>query len=244
MPVKLPNVTLVAVNGADHKNRDWINLFKFCHSKVEPEESLLFTHCPESYTDDLFATRVWPKPIPTLDHIEFAEFSLYEMYKDIETDYVICIQLDGFVVNEDAWDPKFLDFDYIGAPWPYDNLAWQYQNFPDRKPAEIGDNLLKYNVGNGGFCLKSLKFMEEVAKIPYWEMDIHANDIATSLTHRKRLEDAGVKFADPQTAIEFSVESKHVENCVTPEKSFGFHCRNTHPDKVRLLEEFRNNENE
>ena len=41
---------------------------------------------------------------------------------------------------------RFFDYDYIGAPWP--------NNFVNR-------------VGNGGFSLRSKKFLELTAKIPY-----------------------------------------------------------------------------
>jgi hypothetical protein len=44
-------------------------------------------------------------------------------------------------VNPAAWDPEFLDWDYIGAKW-----FW----------AEAGKR-----VGNGGFSLRSYKLLEQ-----------------------------------------------------------------------------------
>ena len=36
----------------------------------------------------------------------------------INSEHVLVIQDDGHIVNPDIWDDNFLDYDYIGAPWP------------------------------------------------------------------------------------------------------------------------------
>lgn len=41
------------------------------------------------------------------------------MPRVITTDFNIAVQADGFAVNLDAWDDDFLNYDYIGAPWPW-----------------------------------------------------------------------------------------------------------------------------
>ena len=45
-----------------------------------------------------------------------------------------------------AWRPEFLDYDYIGAVWPH--------------------VLDKYNVGNGGFSLRSKALLEACRALP------------------------------------------------------------------------------
>lgn len=42
-----------------------------------------------------------------------------ELNKYIETDYVLIVQYDGFILNPKAWMDEFLEYDYIGAPWWY-----------------------------------------------------------------------------------------------------------------------------
>jgi hypothetical protein len=53
---------------------------------------------------------------------------------------VLLVQWDGYVCNPDAWDPAFLDCDYIGAKWFWHNDAMR--------------------VGNGGFSLRSRRLLE------------------------------------------------------------------------------------
>ena len=36
----------------------------------------------------------------------------------IQTSHCLLIQSDGFVLFPDKWDDSWLDYDYIGAPWP------------------------------------------------------------------------------------------------------------------------------
>ena len=43
---------------------------------------------------------------------------LFEFYRYIKTEFVLLIHYDGFVVNPEMWRSEFLDYDYIGSPWP------------------------------------------------------------------------------------------------------------------------------
>lgn len=56
--------------------------------------------------------------------------------------HFLTINWDGFIINPQSWTNEFLKYDYIGAPWPWFN----------------------HKVGNGGFCLKSRKFLETQKK--------------------------------------------------------------------------------
>lgn len=39
----------------------------------------------------------------------------------IETPHVLVVQYDGFILNPDAWTDEFLEYDYVGAPWWYED---------------------------------------------------------------------------------------------------------------------------
>ena len=127
----------------------------------------------------------------------------HEVPKYIGSSHVLNIEWDSFIINPEMWDNKFLEFDFIGAPWP-----WR----------------TGYNVGNGGFSLLSrelLKFLEENRKkYPYsfpW-------DGALGLNHRKGLEGEGFVWAPWGVASAFAFESGLLRN---PRAHFGFHdCRN------------------
>ena len=43
---------------------------------------------------------------------------VYELGDHIKTDYALIVHADGFVVHPEMWRDEFLDYDYIGAPWP------------------------------------------------------------------------------------------------------------------------------
>ena len=65
----------------------------------------------------------------------------FELPKHLKTDYAIFIQYDGFVLSGAHFSEFFLHYDYIGAPWPH------HQEF---------------NVGNGGFSLRSARLVNAV----------------------------------------------------------------------------------
>lgn len=106
------------------------------------------------------------------------------------------MQWDGFVVRPEAWDPGFLDFDYIGAIWP-----------------QFDDGAV---VGNGGFSLRSKRLLEACQSL---DVSSHPEDVTICRTHRVLLEqEFGIRFADPATAARFSYERSNRTGA-----EFGFH---------------------
>jgi hypothetical protein len=101
------------------------------------------------------------------------------------------------VVDAEQWDPAFLEYDYIGAPWP---------QFDDGR-----------DVGNGGFSLRSRKLLD-ACRAPEF-VQSHPEDIAICRTNRTLLErQFGIRFADRATAARFSFERS--KECA---ETFGFH---------------------
>lgn len=114
--------------------------------------------------------------------------------------HVLVIQADGYVLNPSAWSDEFLNFDYIGAKWWYDD---------------------KYNVGNGGFSLRSVKLINYLATDEEIT-ETHPEDEKICRTHGKRLQSEGFKFATETIADKFSFEQYGKKsNLYTG--SFGFH---------------------
>jgi hypothetical protein len=74
---------------------------------------------------------------------DYSRFILKELAQRIATPFVLVVQWDGYVVDPDAWLADFLHYDYIGARWP-----WHSDGF---------------NVGNGGFSLRSRRLLEACA---------------------------------------------------------------------------------
>lgn len=120
--------------------------------------------------------------IPQIASIEsYSEFMIKELYKYVDTDYVLIFQHDGFVLNPNRWSDKYLDYDYIGAP-----SFW--------------------GMGNGGFSLRSKKLLHLLAHDES-VVEFHPEDLKICKTYRAHLESKGIKFAPRDIAQRFSVEN-------------------------------------
>jgi hypothetical protein len=131
----------------------------------------------------------------------YSDFVINTLPYFVEEDYCLIIQWDGFVVGPSAWTDEFLEVDYVGAPWP----------------ASMGGNL----VGNGGFSLRSKKFMSAskgLGAIP--DPNTYqgsAEDVILCRTHYDKMIQAGLVYATPSQAAQFSFEDTPLP------KTLGFH---------------------
>jgi hypothetical protein len=80
----------------------------------------------------------------------------------VATDFNLTVQPDGFAINPQAWDDRFWEYDYIGAPWP-----WMWGGGP-YWPGPI--------VGNGGFSLRSRKLYRALLDL---DIKWHVADLAS-----------------------------------------------------------------
>lgn len=140
---------------------------------------------------------------------DYDRFVVKELPYLLDVDYALTVHWDGFIVNPSAWHTDFLKYDYIGAPWPwFDNKC-----------------------GNGGFCLKSRKFLE-TQKILTEHIDANQpDDVLLCLTLRKQFEKYGCKYAPPDVAYRFSTEHGNYQIF----KSFGFHDFKIHPNFKSII---------
>ena len=127
---------------------------------------------------------------------DYSRFMLRDLASHISTKHALCIQWDGFVLNGAAWDTAFLEYDYIGAPWP---------QFTDG-----------HNVGNGGFSLRSRRLIEACRDLPFDGQE--AEDIVIARRFRKQLEQNGFRFAPETVARAFAYERTKPTG-----SEFGFH---------------------
>lgn len=126
--------------------------------------------------------------------------------------HVLYMEWDSGVLNPMAWDAWFLQWDYIGAPWPpHTNSGWP--------PCDGETNA----VGNSGFSLRSRKFCDLVAEAVSNSDDEHryGSDMWMCRTIRPWLEERGIKFAPVEVAQKFSCENRIYAG------QFGFHGRST-----------------
>jgi hypothetical protein len=139
--------------------------------------------------------------IQKLSHESYNSFMLHELYKYVDTDFCLIIHDDGFVINPHLWDDRFLNYDYIGAPW---------KNY-----GQIN------RVGNGGFSLRSKKLINLCKHM----ISSGHEDGTICLTYKQELENSGCNFAPIEIAMKFSLESRIDESEFNLNNTFGFHGR-------------------
>ena len=155
--------------------------------------------------------------ISPIDFLGYSKFMIEELHKYVDTQFCLIVQADGFVINPQAWDAKFLEFDYIGAPWP--PFVGLYNS------AQITFSFDKNRVGNGGFSLRSKKLLEACSRIKFDDLDlpIKSEDLIICHFLYKELCAQGIKFAPLDLASTFSTEIIFDELTQGLPKGFGFH---------------------
>lgn len=149
----------------------------------------------------------------------YSPWILRNLNQFINTDFVLIVQYDGFIIDPSLWSRDFMDCDYIGALWP---------------------NIGQCNrVGNGGFSLRSKKFLELSAQIEYKVGKHSGEDWVACVEQYNYMLENGVNFADKILARQFSVE--HIvddcfydKNKLETYQSFGFHDK-TNKAAMNLL---------
>ena len=173
--LKLSDVTLLIVDCCD-VNRA-IRAIEHSCKEVEYGAVKLLTSISTDY-----------KYAIAIDHInskeEYSHFCIKKMGRYVDTNYVLLIQHDGFVIGgKKAWVGEFMEYDYIGAPWNYT------------------DGL---NVGNGGFSLRSKKLLDILMDERINQY--HPEDHHIGRTFRPLLESIGIKFPAEELAWKFAIE--------------------------------------
>ena len=111
--LKLPQVTLVAM--ASVNLYATIKAMKYSMRGIDFGDVVLVTHKKPFFL---------PKEIryshaSELKNIDdFNYKAVYELGEHIHTEYVMLVHADGFIVHPELWRDEFLNYDYIGAPWP------------------------------------------------------------------------------------------------------------------------------
>lgn len=136
---------------------------------------------------------------------EWGKFVVFELFKFINTDFIILIHADGFIVNSNKWTNNFLNYDYIGSPWPLSKHPIAFR--------DINGNVCR--VGNS-VSLRSKKILELPTKLNLkWEnfiLNFPNEDGYLCAQHKVLLESKGVKFAPLEVAIHFGREFPIPEN--------------------------------
>lgn len=194
--IDLPNVTLAACA---------------CTNIHETVKAMRYSMKGIQFGDAVFVSHKRPLFLPKDIRFEYTtknksidDFNykmVYDFYKYIHTEYVLLIHADGFVVNPEMWRDEFLDYDYIGAPWPIppteDKITFRDQD----------GNLCR--VGNS-VSIRSKRLLEYPSKANMPWNSFYGNfheDGFICVHHHKDFESAGMKIAPLDVAKYFSHEN-------------------------------------
>ncbi len=195
--LKLPDVTLIALTNKDFEG----------HKKAIDKS------CEQV---EFGAVKlIWDEKCTSID--EWNRKIIYDLPNYITTSHCLLIHADGYVVHPEKWDSNWLEFDYIGAPWPLPTDDYSYRD-------DSGDII---RVGNS-VSLRSKKLMDLAKKIPesvFWNINRkygNTNEDGFICCHnRDFFERQGCKFAPLEVAVHFSKEHEIPENVGL--ETFAFH---------------------
>lgn len=188
--LSLPDITICSIDCVTPELS--AKAINFSSESIDFGDSILFSHI-------LVSGKFRSIEIPNLkSRNDYSQFVIKELVGSIKTKFVLIVQWDGYVTCPSAWTNEFLEYDYIGARWPWHK-----------------DGL---TVGNGGFSLRSTNLMREVKNLQ-GDKECHINeDELICRQFRPLLEISGNRFATEIVADRFSYERG------TPEvETFGFH---------------------
>lgn len=216
----LPQVTLICVSGVNIPKSIyalWRSSAKIKFASVK----LVSNRKPAFMPKGISFERALGTELDSID--EYSKYVIYNLWRHVDTQHCLVIQADGYVINPELWKSQFLEYDYIGAPWPVR---------PDAYIDPFGQH---QRVGNGGFSLRSKRLLEvpKRFKVP-WEVNVgsfyrhegaglYSEDGNVCVHNRHIYESAGCVWPDLPVALAFSVETRVEEFLGTP--TFGFHKR-------------------
>lgn len=191
--LELPNVTLIALTGKD----------------FEAHKRAVDKSCEGAKWGGVKI--VWDETIKSID--DWNHHIIYELHNYISTEFAMLIHADGFVVNPQAWREEFLDYDYVGAPWPLPTDSYSYRT-PTGELIRVGNSV----------SLRSKRILELPSKLDLEWRSYYGNtneDGFLCVHNRDILKEHGIKFAPLEVARYFSKEHEIEEN--EGIETFAFH---------------------
>lgn len=204
----LDNVTLMGVTGDESYLESTIASVLYSQKNIQFANAKILSNKKFHHPDIEFCL------INKMNLTQYNHFMIKKLTDFVDTPYVLLVQHDGFVINPEKWTNDFLCFDYIGALWGTNT--------------HFNPKVLKNNrCGNGGFSLRSKKFLDTVKRVC---TSINGpEDAVQCRIYRHALENEGIKFGTDDICMKFSIEHTQPEDPSqdiydhTSLKSFGFH---------------------
>lgn len=182
--LELPQVTLIALTNKDFD----------AHKKALDESS----------RDIKWGARkiIWDESIKSIDDWNYK--IIYELYTYVDTEFAFLFHADGYPINASAWRDDFLDYDYIGAPWPLPKDDYSYRT-SEGELVRVGNSV----------SIRAKRLLEVPSKLGIEWRSYYGNtneDGFLCVHNRKLLESNGIRFAPLSVAKYFSTEHSIPEN--------------------------------
>ena len=206
--INLSNITLIILTSI--KFDQTIKALEYSCRGINFGSVKLVSHERPENLPNAITHEFCPK-MSTIDEWNYA--AIYELPKHIDTEFCILIHDDGFIVNPEMWRDEFLDYDYIGAPWPLPNDNFSYR--------DINGELIR--CGNS-VSLRSKKLIDLAVDLDLEWKPFHGyynEDGFICVNYRHKYVENGCIFAPIDVAKYFSHESMIPE--IQGIKPFAFH---------------------
>jgi hypothetical protein len=191
--LSLPNVTLICLTNKDFEGHKEA-LDRSCRGIEWGDVKLI-------WDEKCTSIDIWNRKI------------VYELGSYVHTSHAMLIHADGYVINPELWNPDWLDYDYIGAPFPLPTDDFSYRDI----------NGVIQRVGNS-VSLRSKRLMDLPSRAGMPWVPFHGfynEDGYISVNMRHEFEAHGCKFAPLEVAVHFSKEHEIPENVGL--ETFAFH---------------------
>lgn len=145
---------------------------------------------------------IWDDTIKDID--DWNRKMIYELTDYVQTDFAMVIHADGYVINPSLWNPDWLNWDYIGAPWPLPQDDYSYKT-PNGELIRVGNSV----------SLRSKKILDLPRELGFDWKEYYGNtneDGFLCVHNRDVLKANGIKFAPLEVAKHFSKEHEIEEN--------------------------------
>lgn len=142
--------------------------------------------------------------VPTNSIEEWNKAVVFDLGDYIDTDFALLIHPDGGVAEADMWRNEWLDYDYIGSPFPMPTDNFSYRDI-NGKIQRVGNSV----------SLRSKKLLQLPKKIGMEWKPFHGfcnEDGYICVNMRHVFEEHGCKFAPFEEAVRFGRENPLPEN--------------------------------
>jgi hypothetical protein len=218
--LNLSNITAISVDGTAEGNRNprLIRIFESIKPRIKFHDIIHFSHVDLDHNENCRVIH-----IPKIESLsQYSGFVILDLPDYIHTPFCMIIHDDGFPINLNLWDERFLKFDYIGSPWGNTCV-------PSVSPYHYYNGFVEG--GNGGFSIRSSRLMrcgKEIAN----RMSIRNHVAAGGFLHedgffcyqiRNDLKKNGMTYAPYHIAKKFALETNLEDSNNSINEVFGFH---------------------